>query len=110
MTVIKEFKWCKEYNMDSITFHIGTNSVQIVDSYKIRKIKHMREVLRWLKNEAKYNIPPLPSVCLMLCEWRAHNLLCDLNYKSNRTCDVDLNNDNKWYVTLGYMFLSLFYW
>ena len=109
-TIIKEFRWCKEYNIDCVTCHIGQNTVCIIDSFKIKKIKHMLEVLRWIKNDVKYNIPKLPSVGLMLCEWRAHNLLHKLKYETDRTRSVDLNNDNKWYITLGYIGLSLFYW
>lgn len=45
----------------------------------------------------------------MIREWCAHNLLCNKGILENRTCCVDLNINQKWYVKLGYFILNIFY-
>lgn len=111
MRLIKEFNWCKTYGIDSVVVDINNNVVTIHNSCKITKIKHMLEVFSWLKEHIEYNKIKLPSTWLQIHEWRTHNLLYDWNYEVNRTKTVDLNCDNKWYITVAYVLMSIFlYW
>lgn len=107
MTILKEFSWCKEYGIDSLKITISewSQSVTIYDSYKIKKRKHMKEVIETIKGYYEIKKP----VWLQIAEWRAHNFLYYFNYQTNRTQHVDLDNDMNWKINLGYCVLSLFY-
>lgn len=112
MTIIREFSWCKLYGIEYVKINVGVYSsgVTIFDSHKIRKIKHMLEVLDWVKGYVDFEGMQATPRWQQVCEWRAHNLLYDLKYQIDRTCSVDLNIDEPWYHKVGYVILSLFYW
>lgn len=110
MTIIKEFSWCKEYGIDHVRINIEWNWNTIWYSYKIKKIKHMREVIEWMKtyndNEKLLAIPNW----FIIAEWRTHNLLYWLNYERTRTRHLDINADYPLLHKIGYVVGSLFYW
>ena len=109
MNIMHEFKWCTEYNMDCVRVSLHKNYITILDSYKIKKHKHMKEVIKWIKNfDSKYlfNKP----IWYHIAEWKSHNLLYSLKYKQDHTKHVDLDDKNKITHKIGYIFLSLFYW
>lgn len=109
MQVEYKFDWCKQYQIDGISIYIGDNGINILDSYKIKKVKHMKEVLSQLSTNNEYKKIKLDKKWLQICEWKTHNLLFNLGYKQERTKHLDLNEGNKWFIKLGYVFLSLFY-
>ena len=80
-------------------------SITIFNSNKIKKRKHMKEVLESLQGYYKINKP----IWLQIAEWRAHNFLYYFKYQINRTQHVDLDSDMNWKTNLGYCILSLFY-
>ena len=107
MTILKEFSWCKEYGIEFLKIGISewSQSVTIYDSYKIKKRKHMKEVIEAINRYCEIEKP----VWLQIAEWRAHNFLFYFKYQINRTQHVDLDSDMNWKTNLGYCILSLFY-
>ena len=78
MRLIKEYKWCKEYDIDCLTIDIYDDYITIWNSYKITKISHMLEVIETIRKYSRiYN----RSNFQLVSEWRSHNLLYDLNYE-----------------------------
>lgn len=112
MTIIREFSWCKLYGIEYVKVNVGvfSNRITIFDSYKIRKIKHMLEVLEWVKAYADFEDIETNSKWLQLCKWRAHNLLYGFRYQVDRTRSVNLNVIETRRSQIGSIFLSLFYW
>lgn len=111
------------YNNKEINVEVTKNNTHIVDSYKIKSRKDMRNILELIchkmaankcmseadvKKQAAEAIFRI-SIKTMVHEWRAHNLLYALRIARKRTKDVDLN-ENKWYVRVAYFVLSLMYW
>ena len=90
--LIKEFSWCKDYGLDYIHITLSDSVITILDSYKVKRLKHMREVIDWVKT---YDT----TVCKrswisLVSEWRAHNLLYWLGIEKDRTTHCDLNNES----------------
>lgn len=106
MTIIKEFSWCKKYDIDSVKVDIHSNYITIYYSYKIRKKKHMKEVLNWIKGFKNLDLP----MYLLVAEWKTHNLLYNWNYQRERTRHVNLENTMFLKHRIRYFLLSLFYW
>ena len=102
----KTFNWCYQYGIDYIDVTLSDNNVTIFNSYKIKKLSHMIDVVKWLK---EYNKPVTQqSTFLMVSEWRAHNLLYWLNIEKDRTKHIDINI-NSWFMKLAYIVISMFY-
>lgn len=112
MTIIREFSWCKLYGIEYVKINVSVfaNHITIFDSYKIKKIKHMLEVLKWARSYAEFGDIETNSKLLQLCKWRACNLLHRFKYQVDRTRSVNLNVTETWRDKVGYIFLSLFYW
>ena len=106
--LVKEFAWCKDYDMNCVTIKIYSNAVTVYNSYKITKYKHMKEVVKWIKEYCHLTNVTDRSTFSLISEWRAHNLLYKLGYEKSRTAHCDLNNE-PWYRKLGYFVLSLLY-
>lgn len=95
--------------INNLTFELTENNIRILQSFNIHKIE-MYKFIKVFKNKyPKHNVSQI-STFLLICEWSTHNLLYKLNIYRNRTKDVDLNTDNKWYIKLAYILLSIFYW
>jgi hypothetical protein len=89
--LIKEFGWCKEYGLDYIHVALSDSTITIMDSYKVKRLKHMREVIDWVKT---YDTEVgKRSWISLVSEWRAHNLLYWLGVEKDRTVHCDLNNE-----------------
>ena len=73
--------------------------MKIYDSYKMQDEKTMKEILeKLLEYEAKDPSWWNRTMTSLYNEWDAHNTLYNLNFKRERTKDVDLdNNDEKLY-------------
>lgn len=89
-----------------ITYH--DDCVIIWDSYKIRELSKMRQVLKYIK-ETHPGILNNRSEFSMLNEWRSHNLLYNLKILRNRTKDVNINYKLPLWAEIGYTILSPFY-
>jgi hypothetical protein len=106
MRLIKEYEWCKEYDIDCLTIDICDDYITIWNSYKITKISHMLEVIETIRQYSRiYN----RSNFQLVSEWRSHNLLYDLNYETVKTKDVNFNPDVLWHENCLYVISSFFY-
>lgn len=108
MKIIRSFSWCKEYDIEMVEIDIKLfypDNITIWNSYKIKKIKHQREVLEWVRSYDEFKRP----LWLQIAEWRTHNLLHFFNYQKDRTKHCDLNEDVKWYEQIQFVLLSLLY-
>ena len=43
--LIKYFTWCKDYGLDEVETTVSQEAVTIYNSHKIKKWKHMKEVI-----------------------------------------------------------------
>jgi hypothetical protein len=92
--------------LNNITYKVSKNNIHIVDSYKINKSKDILAICKVLK--AKY--PQFKrNYTSWHREWCAHNFLYNLNIKTNRTKDVDLNENESMIRLIGYFLISLLY-
>lgn len=107
----------------AIEASVNDSNTQILNSYRIKKIKDMKHIIKSLRNNlicqvirdkniwgnendyALFN----RTIAGMIIEWRAHNLLYALNIKPFNTVSVDLNIGEPWYRKIGYFILSLIY-
>ena len=87
--LIKEFGWCKDYGMSFIHVNLSNETITIKDSYKVKRLKHMKDVIDWVKT---YDTTVgKRSWISLVSEWRAHNLLYWLGIEKDRTAHCDLN-------------------
>ena len=96
-----------EYLIDVL---LSTDNTSIIDSYRIKRINDMVNVLKKIRNtcDNSYAIHKR-SIFGMVNEWRVHNLLYFLHIKRKRTCTVDLNINQSIWVKIAYTLLSIFY-
>lgn len=97
------------YNGLPISISFNKLNIHIVDSYRVKKAKEMKEILHivhcaslnrgifYARNEKSW-----------IREWKAHNLLYKLGICKTRTQSVDLNENESKLRKIGYFFLSLF--
>ena len=81
-----------KYSEYIINVLLSTNNTSITDSYRIRRINDMVNVLKKIRNTCanSYAIHKR-SIFGMVNEWRVHNLLYFLHIKRRKTGTVDLN-------------------
>lgn len=102
-----------EVFIDNLHVTIVSNNVHIKDSYTVTKRKDIKSTLEDIKQFLVDNNITMDnpfnhrSICSMSQEWITHNNLYKLNYKPERTKDVDLNIPQKWYVKVLYFLGSL---
>ena len=99
-----------KYSECIINVLLSTNNTSIKDSYRIRRINDMVNVLKKIRNtcDNSYAIHKR-SIFGMVNEWRVHNLLYFLQIKRRRTSTVDLNVNQSIWVKIAYTLLSVFY-
>ena len=99
-----------KYSEYIINVLLSTNNTSITDSYRIRRINDMVNVLKKIRNtgDDSYAIHKR-SILGMVNEWRVHNLLYFLHIKRRRTGTVDLNVNQSIWVKIAYTLLSVFY-
>ena len=99
-----------KYSECIINVLLNTNNTSIKDSYRIRRINDMVNVLKKIRNtcDDSYAIHKR-SIFGMVNEWRVHNLLYFLHIKRRKTGTVDLNVNQSIWVKIAYTLLSVFY-
>ena len=99
-----------KYSECIINVLLSTNNTSIKDSYRIRRINDMVNVLKKIRNtcDDSYAIHKR-SIFGMVNEWRVHNLLYFLHIKRRKTGTVDLNVNQSIWVKIAYTLLSVFY-
>lgn len=99
------------YNEEQINVGVYVDNTHIENSYKIKRIKDMRNVLELIRMDCSNETLLIHKLKMstQIHEWRAHNLLFALGIARKRTKDVDLNFES-WWRRIGYFVLSLMYW
>lgn len=99
-----------KYSEYIINVLLSTNNTSITDSYRIRRINDMVNVLKKIRNtcDDSYAIHKR-SIFGMVNEWRVHNLLYFLHIKRRRAGTVDLNVNQSIWIKIAYTLLSVFY-
>lgn len=99
-----------KYSKYIINVLLSANNTSITDSYRIRRIDDMVNVLKKIRNtcDNSYAIHKR-SIFGMVNEWRVHNLLYFLHIKRRRTGTVDLNINQSILAKIAYTLLSVFY-
>lgn len=70
--------------------------MKIMSSYLIKDKKKRNEIINILNNyKETHNTSWNRSIDSMKLEWYIHNLLYELNYKKERTADVDFANEEE---------------
>lgn len=92
------------YNNYNIT--LSSNNIHIEDSYKCKYIKDMKNILKYIKSQ---DPKCTRNIFGMINEWRSHNLLYSIGLYRERTKSVDLEYNSKWYYSIAYFCMSLFY-
>lgn len=91
--------------------NISHNNTCILDSYKIKDIDSMQDILYIIQDEVEDPNMAINKrgIWSMTNEWRAHNLLYSLGIEKDRTKSVDLDLNQPWYMKLAYTLLSCLY-
>lgn len=92
--------------MEDISFKIYKDRVKVVNSYQVTDRYRIKEILFDFHLEhldIKFN----RSVKLLIKEWVTHNRLYKLGIKRDRTKDVDLEYNQKWYLKIIYSILGV---
>lgn len=99
-----------EYNQCLIKVHLTESNTSIIDSYRVRSISDMINVLKEIRKtcDESYAIHKR-RIFGMVNEWRVHNLLYFLHIKRRRTGTVDLNINQSIWAKIAYTLLSVFY-
>lgn len=80
------------YKDFALKVHLSEDNTSIIDSYQVKSIVDMEEILRLLKAEGTAEMAiNKRNIFSMIYEWRAHNLLYALGIEKARTGSVDLN-------------------
>ena len=99
-----------KYSKYIINVLLSINNTSITNSYRIRRIDDMVNVLKKIRNtcDNSYAIHKR-SIFGMVNEWRVHNLLYFLHIKRRKTGTVDLNINQSIWAKIAYTLLSVFY-
>ena len=98
------------YNGMTIKVKFSAKNVQIVDSYKIRKVADMKAIIKLVKAEAKKRgLKYKRSDSSWLTEWKAHNYMYDKGTERARTASVDLDEGLGFLKSLAYTLLAIKY-
>ena len=99
-----------KYNEYIINVLLSIDNTSIIDSYRIKKINDMVNILKKIRNtcDNSYAIHKR-SIFSMVNKWRVHNLLYFLHIKRKLTGTVDLNISQSIFIKIVYTLLSIFY-
>lgn len=86
-------------------YKILGDRVKLLDSYAVSKKKFSKE-LNSIRNLHPACLLWNRSESSLRREWASHNLAYMLNIRRDKTADVDLNFEQKWYEKLGYFIIG----
>lgn len=98
-------------NGGKLVVKLDSDSVHIIDSYKIKSTKQMKNIIRLIRYAAvncEFNYKRTRRSWLR--EWKAHNILYSLNIKRKSAINTDLDESESFGRRFVYFVLSLFYW
>ena len=75
MRLIKEFKWCRRYGLKTVEvdYNLNNKNVIIYRANKIKRLKHMIEVIRWIKQFGEYRKTFDKHIFFYLWRWKTFN-------------------------------------
>lgn len=90
-------------------YSVTADNIRIFCGYQYSKWS-FKDILSHVREEhPECPVYGRPDWCLHL-EWATHNAAYRLGYKVERTRDVDLNVNQKWWATAGYCILGAVAW
>ena len=97
------------HNGVELKLSISTNNINIKNSFKVKSKTDMYSVIKTIKEKyPEHNINKLSNFILVQ-EWASHNLCYIFNIYRDRTKDVDLDCNKKWYIKIIYAVIGFFY-
>ena len=96
-------------NKDINDASLSPTNTHILDSYKVRTKKEMREYLQRLRDLTIDNAVNRRDMESMVREWRSHNFFYWLHVFRSRTRDVDLELNQSWIRELFCRVVDFFY-
>ena len=100
----------KLINDTIFTCTVNEYNVHIENSFCVTKRKDMKNILTQIRKDAEMiGITYKRSNREWIAEWRAHNLLYELDIEKVRTGSVDLNESETPFRKIIYGILSFFY-
>ena len=98
------------YNGMTITYKLTKGNIQIVDSYKIRKVADMNAIVKLVRAAAlKKGFKYKRSNSSWVTEWKAHNYMYDHKIDRSRSKSVDLNDNESRLKLLSYSVMACRY-
>lgn len=82
------------------------NAIQVVNSYKVTDDSKKEEIIIAML-DAFPRLARCRSKKSLLVEWKAHNILFQHRYKTDRTKDVDFEFHTKKLQQIGYRLITL---
>lgn len=90
-------------------YSVAGDNVKIHDSQFVRK-RYFRSTLERIKELHPATDVWRRSLCSLKREWACHNFLWSYGIARERVKDVDLNYQQKWYVSLAYWIGGTLVW
>lgn len=88
---------------------VSASNVHIENSYKVKSKSDMYCVVKHIKGKyPEHGINKL-SDFILVQEWSSHNLCYKFNIYRDRTKDVDLDCNKKWYIKMIYAVIGFLY-
>lgn len=88
---------------------VSASNVHIENSYKVKSKSNMYCVIKHIKEKfPEHDINKL-SDFILVQEWASHNLCYTFNIYRDRTKDVDLDFNKKWYIKMIYAIIGFLY-
>ena len=97
------------YNDTELVISVSENNVNIKNSFKIKSKRDMYSIIKQIKCKYPENNITKVSDFLLVQEWATHNLCYNLNIYRERTKDVDLDYNKKWYYKIAYGIIGFLY-
>ena len=96
-------------NNIELSISISASNVHIENSFKVKSKTDMYSVIKRIKEKyPEHDINKLSNFILVK-EWASHNLCYIFNIYRDRTKDVDLDCNKKWYSKIMYAVIGFFY-
>lgn len=98
------------YKGQIITYYVSKTVITIKNSWMIKKAEDMKNILKKIRRQVERRGFVFERTdAAWLREWKAHNLMYNLNFKRAHTADVDLDENESAFRRFCYLFLSLLY-